>query len=509
MAVSQNRIDVIKGVRKKVLDDTTKQYKFGPLIPFSANAAAIYFPKREGQLEDHTLQEKITGIEDNIVERFTNIIPDETPSTVSATTSSIGAAPAEGTSEKYARQDHQHQILVETGTSSGQIKIGGTDVTVKDWRVFQGSAISSAGSTMGLPGLVPAPTPAQSELYLKGNGTWSLPTTYGTMVGAANDMAGASGLVPAPIIGDQVKFLRGDGVWAIPTDTTYANYRGATAQTEGIAGLVPAATSGNQELFLRGDATWQKPTDTTYAPFTGSVAGKLVPMPTTAQANTSYVLTGAGWQEGTKYNSDNNTTYSNFTSAAAGLVPMAKSGSTNIATSAYVLTGAGWMAGTKYNTDTNTTYAFSNKAATLAWNTTSTIATVGGTNITVKMPANPNTNTTYGNMKGATSAAAGAAGLVPAPAAGRQGYYLRGDGAWAVPTNTTYAFSNKGPTLAWNTVSTIATVGGVNLTVKLPANPNTWPGAATSASLGLIKVNAGTAAANTTNCPANCIYFKY
>jgi len=48
MAVSQNRIDVIKGVRKKILDDTTKQYKFGPLIPFSANAAAIYFPKREG-----------------------------------------------------------------------------------------------------------------------------------------------------------------------------------------------------------------------------------------------------------------------------------------------------------------------------------------------------------------------------------------------------------------------------------------------------------------------------
>jgi len=50
--------------------------------------------------------------------------------------------------------------LVETGTSSGQIKIGGTDVTVKDWRVFQGSAISSAGSTMGLPGLVPGPTPS-------------------------------------------------------------------------------------------------------------------------------------------------------------------------------------------------------------------------------------------------------------------------------------------------------------------------------------------------------------
>lgn len=43
--------------------------------------------------------------------------------------------------------------------------------------------------------------------------------------------------------------------------------------------------------------------------------------------------------------------------------------------------------------DNNTTYSFSNKAATLAWNATTTIATVGGTDITVKLPANPDTNT--------------------------------------------------------------------------------------------------------------------
>lgn len=41
----------------------------------------------------------------------------------------------------------------------------------------------------------------------------------------------------------------------------------------------------------------------------------------------------------------------------------------------------------------DTTYTFTNKAATLAWGSTSTIATVGGTDITVTMPANPNTNT--------------------------------------------------------------------------------------------------------------------
>lgn len=40
------------------------------------------------------------------------------------------------------------------------------------------------------------------------------------------------------------------------------------------------------------------------------------------------------------------------------------------------------------------------------------------------------TDHTYANMKGATSSAAGAAGLVPAPAAGAQGKFLRGDGTW-------------------------------------------------------------------------------
>lgn len=47
--------------------------------------------------------------------------------------------------------------------------------------------------------------------------------------------------------------------------------------------------------------------------------------------------------------------------------------------------------------------------------------------------------TAYDDMKGATSSAAGVHGLVPAPAAGKQAQFLRGDGTWAMPTNTTYA----------------------------------------------------------------------
>lgn len=45
----------------------------------------------------------------------------------------------------------------------------------------------------------------------------------------------------------------------------------------------------------------------------------------------------------------------------------------------------------------------------------------------------PESNTTYNPMTGATASAAGAQGLVPAPAAGKQASFLRGDGTWAVP----------------------------------------------------------------------------
>jgi hypothetical protein len=55
------------------------------------------------------------------------------------------------------------------------------------------------------------------------------------------------------------------------------------------------------------------------------------------------------------------------------------------------------------------------------------------------VPYYKDTNTTYSNMTAATSSAAGKAGLVPAPAAGKQASFLRGDGTWVVPTNTTYS----------------------------------------------------------------------
>lgn len=56
----------------------------------------------------------------------------------------------------------------------------------------------------------------------------------------------------------------------------------------------------------------------------------------------------------------------------------------------------------------------------------------------------PDNNTTYSDMTAATASGAGTHGLVPAPAAGEQGKYLRGDGTWQTPTNTTYSAATTG-----------------------------------------------------------------
>lgn len=117
--------------------------------------------------------------------------------------------------------------------------------------------------------------------------------------------------------------------------------------------------------------------------------------------------------------------------------------------------------------DTNTTYSFADKNATLAWGTTHTIATVGGVNIRLTMPANPNTNTTYAFSNKAVTLAWNTTHTIAT--VGGVNITLKMP---ANPnTNTTYAFTNKGVTLAWNTTHTIATVGGVNITLKMPANP--------------------------------------
>lgn len=224
-------------------------------------------------------------------------------------------------------------------------------------------------------------------------------TTYTNMGAASASAAGKAGLVPAPAAGAQAKYLRGDGTWQTPPNTTYSNMGGATSSAAGSAGLVPAPAAGKQTSFLRGDGTWVVPTNTTYAKANTTTLGLVMIGYAENGKNYPVELDGSGKMFVNVPWTDTNTTYGVV--GANGSTGLVKNGSTVTSASGY--TACPIVSGVPYYKDTNTTYA---------------------------------------NMKAATASAAGAAGLVPAPAAGKQTSFLRGDGTWVVPTNTTYGLAS-------------------------------------------------------------------
>lgn len=141
---------------------------------------------------------------------------------------------------------------------------------------------------------------------------------------------------------------------------------------------------------------------------------------------------------------DNNTTYSQATSDNLGLVKIGYSA--NGKNYPVALDGNGKMYVNVPWTDTNTTYGVvgANGSTGLVKNGSTVTDASGYTACPIVggIPYYKDTNTTYANMKAATASAAGAAGLVPAPAAGKQTSFLRGDGTWVVPTNTTYGLAS-------------------------------------------------------------------
>lgn len=141
---------------------------------------------------------------------------------------------------------------------------------------------------------------------------------------------------------------------------------------------------------------------------------------------------------------DNNTTYNEATADTLGLVMIGYA--ENGKNYPVELDGSGKMFVNVPWTDTNTTYGVvgANGSTGLVKNGSTVTSASGYTAcpIVSGVPYYKDTNTTYANMKAATASAAGAAGLVPAPAAGKQTSFLRGDGTWVVPTNTTYGLAS-------------------------------------------------------------------
>ena len=243
----------------------------------------------------------------------------------------------------------------------------------------------------------------------------------------------AAGFMPV-LDGDSTKCLLGDGSWG-SAGSTYATVSTAAP------GLAPTL-SGETTEFLRGDGTWETPSDTntTYSAGVGLGLSDTqfycaVPrISSDGDANTQLSVNTYKIEE-------MHNTASNLPTAAWYYILNMK-GSDNA-----------YQAQLALGETVDAAYYRSYRSG--AWGSWRSII-------------NTDSNTTYAQVTTA------ATGLCP-KLNNNAGYYLNGTGNWTVPpnTNTTYAFSNGNPTLAWGTKSTVGTVGGVALTVTMPANPNT------------------------------------
>ena len=210
----------------------------------------------------------------------------------------------------------------------------------------------------------------------------------------------------------------------INTDTKYSVFTGATTSAAGKAGLVPAPAAGYSSRFLRGDGTWVSETSLCYH-------GQLS-IPSNANLND---YTTPGWY----YCPSNATvgTLSNCPASRAFSLRVYTHAGTNQVLTTYIPSddlriyirnyyNNEWSDWYRIYTQVDMPLASTTSAGFLRQLSGSTTAFLRADGTWAKPP-----NTTYSAFTGATATAAGKAGLVPAPAAGYNTRFLRGDGTWA------------------------------------------------------------------------------
>ena len=162
-----------------------------------------------------------------------------------------------GTSGEYAVAEKDSDTIYFT-TDDGKLYIGdkeisGSDITIDD-------ILSDTSEN-----------PVQNKII---NAALNEKASKDTMTGATSSAAGTSGLVPAPASGEQGAYLRGDGTWAVPTntDTKVTNTLNTTAKAY-VTGTTSSSTNTGTQVFDTGvylDTTAGMLTATT---FKGELSG--------------------------------------------------------------------------------------------------------------------------------------------------------------------------------------------------------------------------------------------
>lgn len=316
----------------------------------------------------------------------------------------------------------------------------------------------------GITGLVPAPAAgdAANNRFLRADGTWTTPAGAGSVTSVAT----GSGLTGGPITGAGTISLA-----SIDNNTVLGNLSGVTAApgavllpallnaldvfqgdlgSGGVKGLVPAPAAGEDNRFLRGDGTWAAPVDNYSGTVTSITAGSGLDggaITTSGTISLSAIsdqtvlgnLSGSSAVP-TETNISQLTPYlevfgADFGSGGSrGLVPAPAAGD---AAAGKVLYADGTWAvppgsgGGEANTASNLgagTGVFSAKSG-IDLQFKSLVAGTG-----ISLSTDSTTVTITGSSTVSTfigdAGSGGDSGLVPAPAAGDDYKYLKGNGAW-------------------------------------------------------------------------------
>ena len=356
--------------------------------------------------------------------------------------------------------------------------------------------VGAGSSTNGTAGLVPAPTSGNQGKYLRGDGTWATPTNTDTKVaqavktdnaeypilakettataavtGTSNFVAGVT-INPSTSAIKATKFigaLQGNADTATKLGT--ADVGSTTAPIYLSAGIPKQGSTyaGGTKVNFNGTNKGGS-TITAYAPTAAGTAGQVLKStagtPEWVDASATHThaisLTSGGTSTITL------TANQAFTLNAGGNSVVFKMPADNDSHRPIKVNGTDWLgnnttafdicSGSNISLTTTTagkltianTYSYTHPSgnaasktgkptanATPGWGDTFTVSQVT-TDATSHVSSLTDRTITIPSAKftGATTAASGAVGLVPAPALGVTGSYLRSDGAWATPTNT-------------------------------------------------------------------------
>lgn len=349
----------------------------------------------------------------------------------------------------YGNTAYQHATAKGSAFASGLYKI----TTNAQGHVTAATAVTKSDITaLGIPGqdtnttygvasssangLMSAADKAKLDGIASGANNYTLPTASSSTLGGVKtgaNITNSSGTISLT----KANVTAALGYTPPTTDTnTWIAFKGATTSAAGTAGYVPAPTAGAANRYFRSDGTWTEPpnTNTTY---------------TLTKSGSTITLNGSDGSSSEV--TDANTTY---TLSSFGVTATAAELNYMDGVTSNVQTQLNGKAASSHSHSTASTSA----AGFLRQLDGSTSNYLRGDGTWATPP-----NTTYSNMSGASTSAAGKAGLVPAPAAGAANRYLRSDGVWAVPpdTNTTYTLSSFGITA---TAAELNTLDGVTAT---------------------------------------------